>query len=279
MNGAERSAFPTETSPPTAEFTDSFENCMAGGRRTKSAAGTSVAHTSTASTTCAARQSICVMSQAANGDMVIGATPTPTETSDTARPRCPLIQPITAAIIGEKKLPTATPTSRPKASWNCSAVCAWLARKRPSPRSTAPERTTGRGPMRSLSAPQPKPAAPMARKLSVMALDTAVVDQPVTSVIGRRNTASENMAPTAMQVMKAPSATMIQPYRGSFTPPPSGTRRACRASPSSRACGRRAPSRRRAARAGNRARCLPRSCERRSSPATPARAWCAASSR
>jgi hypothetical protein len=30
-------------------------------------------------------------------------------------------------------------------------------------------------------------------------------------VIGRRNTASENMAPTAMQVMKAPSATMTHP--------------------------------------------------------------------
>ena len=62
------------------------------------------------------------MSHAANGDMVIGATPTPTETSDTARPRCALIQPMTAAIIGEKKLPTAMPTSRPKASWNCSAA-------------------------------------------------------------------------------------------------------------------------------------------------------------
>src|SRR3954463_1376975 len=76
-----------------------------------------------------------------------------------------------------------------------------------------------RGPMRSLSAPQPKPAAPIARKLSVIALDTAVVDQPVASVIGRRNTARENMAPIAMQVMNAPSATMTQPYRGSFMKP------------------------------------------------------------
>jgi len=65
--------------------------------------------------------------------------------------------------------------------------------------------------MRSLSAPQPKPAAPIARKLSVMAADTAVVDQPVDSVIGRRNTASENIAPIAMQVMKAPSPTITQP--------------------------------------------------------------------
>ena len=56
-----------------------------------------------------------------------------------------------------------------------------------------------------------KPAAPIARKLSVMAADTAVVDQPVDCVIGCRNTASENIAPTAMQVMKAPSATITQP--------------------------------------------------------------------
>ena len=65
--------------------------------------------------------------------------------------------------------------------------------------------------MRSLSAPQPKPAAPIARKLSVIAPDTAVVDQPVACVIGCRNTASENMAPTAMQVMNAPRATITQP--------------------------------------------------------------------
>jgi hypothetical protein len=65
--------------------------------------------------------------------------------------------------------------------------------------------------MRSLSAPQPKPAAPMARKLIVMALDTAVCDQPVAWVIGWRNTASENMAPIAMHVMNAPSATITQP--------------------------------------------------------------------
>ena len=208
-NGAEKNASRRLVRGPSAAADPAA--AAAGGRRTKSAAGTRVAHTSTAMTSCAARQSICVMSHAANGDMVIGATPTPTETSDTARPRCSLIQPMTAAIIGEKKLPTAMPTSRPKVSWNWSAVCAWLARKRPEPRSTAPASTTGRGPMRSLNAPQPKPAAPIARKLSVIAVDTAVVDQPVDSVIGRRNTASENIAPMAMQVMKAPSATITHP--------------------------------------------------------------------
>jgi hypothetical protein len=60
-----------------------------------------------------------------------------------------------------------------------------------------------RGPMRSLSAPQPKPAAPMARKLSVIALDTPARDQPVSRVIGSRNTASENMAPIATGVLLA----------------------------------------------------------------------------
>ena len=171
----------------------------------------SVAQTMSANTSCAARQSICVMSQAANGDIVIGATPMPTDTSDTARPRCCVNQPITAAIIGVKKLPAAMPTSSPNASWNWSALVARLARNRPRPSSIAPASTTGRGPMRSLSAPQPKPAAPMARKLSVIAVDTAVFDQPVDSVIGRRNTASENIAPIAMQVMRAPSATITQP--------------------------------------------------------------------
>ncbi|HYC47038.1 MAG TPA: hypothetical protein VED01_16305 [Burkholderiales bacterium] len=53
-----------------------------------------------------------------------------------------------------------------------------------------------------------------------MAVDTAAVDHPVSAVIGRRNTASENIAPIAMHVMKAPSATITQPKRGSFTAAP-----------------------------------------------------------
>ncbi len=44
-----------------------------------------------------------------------------------------------------------------------------------------------------------------------MAPDTSACDQPVDWVIGCRNTASENMAPMAMQLMKAPSATITQP--------------------------------------------------------------------
>ena len=51
----------------------------------------------------------------------------------------------------------------------------------------------------------------MVRKLSVMALDTPARDQPVAWVIGCRKTASENIAPTATQVISAPSATITQP--------------------------------------------------------------------
>ncbi|HZM35547.1 MAG TPA: hypothetical protein VFC18_13775 [Burkholderiales bacterium] len=44
-----------------------------------------------------------------------------------------------------------------------------------------------------------------------MAPETAVRDQPVASVIGCRKTARENMAPTATQLISAPSATITQP--------------------------------------------------------------------
>jgi hypothetical protein len=68
-----------------------------------------------------------------------------------------------------------------------------------------------RVPKRSLSAPHAKPATPMARKLSVMALETPARDQPVASVMGCRKTASENIAPMATQVISAPIATITQP--------------------------------------------------------------------
>src|SRR5881628_1371502 len=55
--------------------------------RTKKAAGTSVAHTSAARIACAVRQSTTPSSHAAKGESVMGATPTPTDTSDTARLR------------------------------------------------------------------------------------------------------------------------------------------------------------------------------------------------
>ena len=84
-------------------------------------------------------------------------------------------QPITAAIIGEKKLPAATPTSRPNASWNCERALRAAREEQAEAEQHRAGQHHRRGPMRSLSAPQPKPAAPIARKLSVIALDTAGV--------------------------------------------------------------------------------------------------------
>ena len=44
----------------------------------------------------------------------------------------------------------------------------------------------------------------------VMALETPVTDQPVSCVIGRRNTGSENMPPMATQPSTPPAATITQ---------------------------------------------------------------------
>ena len=94
----------------------------------------------------AVRQSWLEMSQPAKGVMVIGAMPMPAETRETASARPVVNQPVTAAIIGAKKAPAERPTMRPKPSWKVRGVVARLATTRPSPRRTAPMRTTGRGP-------------------------------------------------------------------------------------------------------------------------------------
>ncbi len=52
----------------------------------------------------------------------------------------------------------------------------------------------------------------MTRKSSVIALDTAARLHPVAMEMGSRNTASENMAPMAMQPISAPTPTMTQRY-------------------------------------------------------------------
>ena len=62
------------------------------------------------------RQSWLETSQAAKGDMVIGAMPMPAETSETARLRWVSNQPVTQAIIGAKIAAVAPPTSRPNRS-------------------------------------------------------------------------------------------------------------------------------------------------------------------
>jgi hypothetical protein len=62
---------------------------------------------------CAVRQSEPDSSHAASGEIVMGATPSPADTSDTASARWRSNQELTAAIIGAKKLPAATPTISP----------------------------------------------------------------------------------------------------------------------------------------------------------------------
>ena len=59
------------------------------------------------------RQSWLETSQAASGDIVIGAMPMPAETSDTARLRWVSNQPVTQAIIGAKIAAMEPPTSTP----------------------------------------------------------------------------------------------------------------------------------------------------------------------
>lgn len=50
----------------------------------------------------------------------------------------------------------------------------------------------------------------MTRKFSVIAVDMPARDQPVSSAIGSRKIASENIAPSATHVISAPAATMTQ---------------------------------------------------------------------
>ncbi len=134
----------------------------------------------------------------------------PAETSDTARLRLFSNHNVAAAIIGAKKAPAATPTRMPYTSWNSASDEARLASTSASPSSAAPAKTTARVPKRSLSAPQPKPAMPMVRKSSVMALDIPARDQPVAADIGCRYTASENIAPMLTQVISAPAPMITQ---------------------------------------------------------------------
>src|SRR5687768_8133802 len=112
MNGAERSAAPADPATP-ADGAAPESAAATGVGRTNRAAGMSKTHTRTPMMSCAVRQSVQETSHAANGDSVSGATPTPTDTSDTARLRWRSNHAITAAIIGAKKLPAATPTISP----------------------------------------------------------------------------------------------------------------------------------------------------------------------
>src|SRR5262245_44556646 len=89
MNCGERSAAPTDGngSALAPAAAGPAVPVAAGALRTRSAAGRTSAAAMSAIVDCAARQSIVETSQLANGEIVIGATPTPIETSDTASAR------------------------------------------------------------------------------------------------------------------------------------------------------------------------------------------------
>src|SRR5260370_38809800 len=88
------------------------------GRRTSSAAGINSTHAAIPMVIIATRQLYVEISQRANGEMVIGATPIPAETRETARLRLLSNHLVVAAIIGAKKLPAARPATTPQANWN-----------------------------------------------------------------------------------------------------------------------------------------------------------------
>ncbi|MGY3036571.1 hypothetical protein ACVIIV_005741 [Bradyrhizobium sp. USDA 4354] len=119
-NCGERSASPIDISfCPAASPAGTATACAsAGGRRTRKDAGIMMAATTSAMICIEVRQSWPETSQAASGDIVIGAMPMPAETSDTARPRFVSNQPVTVAIIGAKIAAQAAPTRRPNTTWN-----------------------------------------------------------------------------------------------------------------------------------------------------------------
>ncbi len=113
-NWGERSACPTVMAfPPLAAIGPGPPPATCGARRTRSAAGISRAQASTPIASWAVRQSWCDSSQRAKGEIVIGATPMPAETSETARLRCFSNQPVTVTIMGAKTDPAAAPTRMP----------------------------------------------------------------------------------------------------------------------------------------------------------------------
>src|ERR1700730_13117953 len=115
MNCGERSACASDISA-CAGSPDVADGPLsnAGARRTNSETGIMITATTRATICIEGRQSWCETSQAASGDMVIGAMPIPAETSDTARLRWVSNQPVTHAIIGATIAEVAAPTTSQK---------------------------------------------------------------------------------------------------------------------------------------------------------------------
>src|SRR5689334_3178412 len=201
---------PSMAASAPAGIADAAAASSAGGRRTSSDTGIISRATSAASTRSVVRQGWFDTSHAASGAIVIGAMPMPAETSDTARLRLVSNQPVTVAIIGAKIAAQEAPTKRPNTNWNAMSEVAWLAANRLSDSTIDPVRTTGSGPNLSDAVPQAMLVKAIARKPIVIALEMPVTDQPVSLVIGCRNTGSENMPPIATQPSRPPAATITQ---------------------------------------------------------------------
>src|SRR6185503_14407606 len=147
MNCGERSACASVMSGCAGSLDDADGPASsAGGRRTSSETGIMIAPTTRATICIEVRQSWFETSQAASGDMVIGAMPMPAETSDTARLRWVSNQPVTHAIIGAKIAAVAAPTSSPKMNWKATSDVARLDNPRLAASTTEPVSTTGSGP-------------------------------------------------------------------------------------------------------------------------------------
>src|SRR5579862_6934641 len=176
MNWGELTASPRVISVAGCVFTaaDLSSASGTGGRRTKNDVGIMITAARAAMISSAVRQSWWPMSQAAMGDIVIGAMPIPADTSDTARLLWVSNQPVTVAIMGAKIAAAAVPTSSPNRSWNSSSERLKLASARLTASRTEPVTTTVWGPMRSVTVPQNTLPNAMARKPMVMATDMPV---------------------------------------------------------------------------------------------------------
>src|SRR5687767_10546938 len=100
----------------------------AGAGRMRNAAGRMRRGAAMAIVIIALRQPLASMRMVASGVKIIGATPTPIETSETARPRCLSNQARVVAVIGAPNKPTAAPSRPPKDSLKKNTSAAWLAR-------------------------------------------------------------------------------------------------------------------------------------------------------
>ena len=147
------------------------------------------------------------ISQLAKGEIVIGATPMPADTSDTARLRCVSNQPVTVAIVGTKTAPAEPPTMTPVDKLELEKAGGSTCQREAYAKQDSTRQHDDHWAEAVGQRPQPKAPKPMVTKTMVMALEMPVRDQPVAADIGCRKTASENTVP----MPRSPSARRRRP--------------------------------------------------------------------